>query len=381
VTASRTPAGDGNVTTAFQYTAVGSDPDGDTLTYAWDFGDSGTAATASASHTYATAGAYNAKVTVSDGKCGTATATVLTTVYGTSCTPGVYRDDFNGNDLGAAWSVVRRDATLTVGNGAVTIPTAAGDLYQIINTAKNVVLRPAPAGPFTITTKLNHKGTAQYQQGGLIVYGDDDNYIKLDRTSTNTAAATTKTEFVEFVQEVNAVARNAAADHTAVLASTCGPDMWLRIVYDGTTLIGQYSPDGTTWTNAGQSSTAMPANSKIGFFALSNAATTTVNAVFDWWQVEGTNAPAIPGCVTAANTNPVISSATRTPTGNVDTNTALSFAAAATDADGDALTYAWDFGDTTSSTQQNPTKTFPSAGTYTVKVMVSDGKAAPAGPR
>ena len=59
----------------------------------------------------------------------------------------------------------------------------------------------------------------------------------------------------------------------------------------------------------------MPANAKIGFFALSNAATTTVNAVFDWWQVEGTNAPAIPGCVTAPNANPVISSATRTPSG------------------------------------------------------------------
>ncbi len=256
----------------------------------------------------------------------------------------------------------------------MTIPTAAGDLYQTTNTAKNVVLRPAPAGAFTITTKLNHKGTAQYQQGGIIVYGDDDNYIKLDRTSTNTAAATTKTEFVEFVQEVAAVARNAAADHTANLAAAYAPDMWLRIVYNGTNLIGQYSPDGTTWTNAGQASTALPANAKIGFFALSNAATTTVNAVFDWWQVEGPNAPAIPGCVSAPNANPVISSATRTPTGDVTTGTAINFAAAATDADGDTLTYAWDFGDTTTSAQQNPTKTYTTPGTYAAKVTVSDGK-------
>ena len=42
--------------------------------------------------------------------------------------------------------------------------------------------------------------------------------------------------------------------------------------------------------------------------------------------------------------------------------------------DGDTLTYAWDFGDTTSSTQQNPTKTYPTAGTYAAKVTVSDGK-------
>ncbi len=90
-----------------------ADPDGDPLTYAWDFGDGTTGTGASVSHTYATAGAYNAKVTVSDGKGGSASATVLTTVYGTSCTPGVYRDDFNGNELGAAWSVLRRDATLS----------------------------------------------------------------------------------------------------------------------------------------------------------------------------------------------------------------------------------------------------------------------------
>jgi PKD repeat protein len=206
VTASRTPAGDGNVNTTYQFTAVGADVDGDTLTYAWGFGDSTSAATAGASHKYATSGAYNAKVTVNDGKGGTVSATVLVTVYGTSCTPGVYRDDFNGNELGAPWTVVRRDAGLVVNNGTVTLPAQAGDLYQTTNTAKNVVLRPAPAGAFTITAKLNHKGTAQYQQGGIIVYGDDDNYIKLDRTSTNTAAATTKTEFVEFVQEVNATA-------------------------------------------------------------------------------------------------------------------------------------------------------------------------------
>ena len=83
-------------------------------TYAWDFGDGTTGTGASVSHTFATAGAYNAKVTVSDGKGGNASATVLTTVYGATCTPGVYRDDFNGNELGAAWSILRRDATLVV---------------------------------------------------------------------------------------------------------------------------------------------------------------------------------------------------------------------------------------------------------------------------
>jgi PKD repeat protein len=373
VTASRVPAGDGNVNTSFAYTAAGTDPDGDPLTYAWDFGDGQSGTGASVSHTYATAGGYNAKVTVSDGKGATASATVLTTVYGASCTPGVYRDNFNGNELGAAWSVVRRDATLVVNNGVVTIPTQAGDLYQTANSAKNIVLRPAPAGPFTITAKVNQKGLVQYQQAGIIVYGDDDNYVKFDRTASNTPA-NPNTEFFEFIQEQAGTPRNQTADRTAVLAADFPNDFYIRVNWDGTNLTASYSADGTAFTAAGRASTAMPANAQIGFFALSNAAATTVDAAFDWWQVEGTNAPAIPGCTNAPNANPVITSATRTPSGNVDTNTAISFAAAATDADGDTLSYAWDFGDTTTSAQQNPTKTYTTAGTYAAKVTVSDGK-------
>ncbi len=43
------------------------------------------------------------------------------------------------------------------------------------------------------------------------------------------------------------------------------------------------------------------------------------------------------------------------------------------DPDGDALTYAWDFGDGTGSTNPNPSKVFTAQGTYTVQLTVSDG--------
>jgi glucose/arabinose dehydrogenase len=56
-----------------------SDPDGDALTFAWEFGDAATATGATTSHTYASPGTYTAKLTVSDGRGGSATKTVQIT--------------------------------------------------------------------------------------------------------------------------------------------------------------------------------------------------------------------------------------------------------------------------------------------------------------
>lgn len=53
---------------------------------------------------------------------------------------------------------------------------------------------------------------------------------------------------------------------------------------------------------------------------------------------------------------------------------AVAFGIAASDADGDALSYTWNFGDGTSSNAASPDHIFSAAGTYHVSVSVSDGK-------
>jgi cytochrome c len=75
----------------------------------------------------------------------------------------------------------------------------------------------------------------------------------------------------------------------------------------------------------------------------------------------------------ATNQPPTVS-ASRNPTGNVRVGVPIAFMATANDPDGDALTYLWDFGDGTTSTEQNPTKHYLAAATRTVTVTVSDGK-------
>jgi PKD repeat protein len=61
---------------------------------------------------------------------------------------------------------------------------------------------------------------------------------------------------------------------------------------------------------------------------------------------------------------------------------ACTFTDASTDAQSDALTYSWDFGESgsgsnNSSTDQSPSHTYAAAGTYHVKLQVTDSKGAP----
>ena len=66
---------------AIQFSSAGSsDPDDDALTFAWDFGDGGTSTAANPAHTYQAAGPYTARLTVADGRGGSATATAAVTV-------------------------------------------------------------------------------------------------------------------------------------------------------------------------------------------------------------------------------------------------------------------------------------------------------------
>ena len=113
----------------------------------------------------------------------------------------------------------------------------------------------------------------QYQQAGLLIYGDDDNYTKFDRVATNGAAAHPVEKF-EFINEVAGTPRNGSADATG----QPGGRLPERLLHAGEVrrdhITGEYSTDGTTWTAVGQSA-AQPANAKIGVFALSNAAATT----------------------------------------------------------------------------------------------------------
>lgn len=72
------------------------------------------------------------------------------------------------------------------------------------------------------------------------------------------------------------------------------------------------------------------------------------------------------------NPSPVISSSITFSPSPVVAGVSTTFQVAANDPNGEALTYTWNFGDSTGSTLETPTHTYSAAGTYTVTVVVKD---------
>ncbi|WP_425556788.1 ThuA domain-containing protein [Dactylosporangium darangshiense] len=285
VTASASPAS-GTTPFVVSFTGSATDAEGDNpLTYAWDFGDGGTAATANATHTYTAPGNFTATLTVTDarGAKGTATVAVRAEAPNTQCF-GARSDDFLGSSLDRTrWTVVREGQALSVSGGSLHLPTAAGDLYGGTNGATNLVVQPAPSGAWQATAKVTLPTTANYQQAGLILYGDDDNYAKVDLLHADGRK-------VEFIRESAGTPRNEAADATTAQP---GDTYYVRLISDGTNLTAAYSADGTTFVPVGRSAAlAGIANPRIGLYALNGGTTApVVDATFDWFQLSPDDAP------------------------------------------------------------------------------------------
>src|SRR5690606_10879800 len=94
-------------------------------------------------------------------------------------------DEFDGPELDLCrWSeTVRHEpAAYSFSDGQLIVETGDGDIYQTGNSdPTNFILQPQPGDDWTVEAKLDTSALAeQYQQGGLLAYLDDDNYVKFD---------------------------------------------------------------------------------------------------------------------------------------------------------------------------------------------------------
>ena len=192
-----------------------------------------------------------------------------------------FTDEFNGT-LSAKWSWVRQPAAnaYAISGNALRMDTAAADLYVDSNNAP-VLLRNAPGGDYVVETKLTFDVPAEgccfnYVQAGLVIYGDDDNFIK------HTHVSIWETRQSEFAKEQSPVPTGFPRYGNTV-GGPVATTMWLRIAREKIQGVEYYtaytSRDGTTWRRGGTWTHDLGSNAKIGLVAMGGGG---FHATFDY---------------------------------------------------------------------------------------------------
>ncbi|WP_380166687.1 ThuA domain-containing protein [Jannaschia sp. R86511] len=197
-------------------------------------------------------------------------------------------DEFEGTALDTCrWdAVVRADArALEVADGHLSITTQPGDINGTANEdPRNFVLQDLGDGDWTVETRLTPAMAHQWQLAGLIAYGDDDNYVKLDVVARNAPAAATDLG-AELVSERNAQFGNGGNRGLDIADTSESGYYYLRLTKEGSSYSGWVSDGGVTWTSLGEPVTNDAALTSVGLMAIGPQQVEPVTVDFDWFRV------------------------------------------------------------------------------------------------
>lgn len=341
--------------------AQSSDPDGDTLTYAWDFGDGTTGSGATASHAYDTAGPRTVTLTVDDGELdGTATRTANPVEAGDpTAMTFAGAEATNGNRINH-----RVDIPDTVQPGDTLV------LFMTVNTTADVEL---PAG-WTQQEMVTGRGVRSWAWTREATAGDAGSRVEATtsrRTKSTLSIGAYRSGGEITVTSAQALQNGASTTHTTPsLQAPAGS--WL-VSYWSTK-----SSDEVSWSlPAALTARAQAAGGGGG--RISAVMGDSGGQVLG--QVGGLTA------TTGSVARTAMFSVVLTATGSAAENGAPVADASvsceqlectvdgggSSDPDGDALTYSWDFGDGNAGTGETTSHTYDSAGPRTVTLTVSDG--------
>ncbi len=178
-----------------------------------------------------------------------------------------FSDEFNSPTLDPRWYWINEDQihwSLTASSGNLRIIGITGDMWMTCNNPTNLLLQQAPQDNFEVLTKLSIHPTTDYQQGGLIIFKDLDNYAKLDVLWSNVAGG----ENVEFIREQNGEVPPSLS--WPFFAVDLNQPVFLKITKFGNTYTGFYSSNGQVWSIVGSLTFESVENPKIGVYAFSS---------------------------------------------------------------------------------------------------------------
>ncbi len=212
-----------------------------------------------------------------------------TPTFATPDQPGqlvaAFSDEFNSPMLSPQWSWLRQPTPGTFGLTGQNFQfnTQSADLFVDSNSA-SVLIEATPSSDYVAETRVNLNVPAagccqNFVQAGLVIYGDDDNYIKLVHVSIFNTRQT------EFAKELAPV----PSGYPRYGSTLVGPPSdwtWLRIVKrmvaDGETYTAYTSNDGLTWVGGGTWTHNLGSGARIGLVSMGGAGFT---AQFDYVHV------------------------------------------------------------------------------------------------
>lgn len=200
-----------------------------------------------------------------------------------------YSDEFT-NGLGSGWTWLREDPEAQVTDGALIWPTQTADLVG--DGTPGLLLRESmPSGDYIVETKLDidlgEDTIRNFQQAGLIVYVNDDEFLRFD------VVAVGPTRIAEFGKETVLLGRRSWGGG---LAGAPGETTWLRLYHTRNPDTGEHqfragsSTDGTHWTWGLTWTLPADTDPKIGLVSHGSQPETTeqfgpATAVFDYFRV------------------------------------------------------------------------------------------------
>lgn len=318
---------------AFSLSAEASDVGGDSLSFAWDFGDGNTGVGDQPLHTYSDDGTFTVLLTVSDGDGASATRSAQVVVGNVAPTLSLLTGDEQG-DEGAllSFSVEASD----VGDDPLSFVWSFGDGAE--GSGAQVTHRFADDGVYTVAVTVNDG------DGGLVT-------SDLQVSVANVAPVIGSLSAPGTGDEGQTLVFNASATDVGV--------------EDGLTFAWDFG-DGTMPVSGLDQSNVQHIYADDGTYTLTLTVTDG-----DGGEVRQESA------VEVSNLAPQIEALTGDFVGIEDEP--LSFSASVTDAagPGDPLTYVWDFGDGSQPQSgvdlNDVTHSYNAEGSYTLTLTVTDG--------
>ena len=192
-------------------------------------------------------------------------------------------DEFNAPAVGGQWQWVRENKAaynLTKNPGSLTITSETGDVSEKSNSAKNIILQSAN-NDWTIETKLVCSRTpSQPENAGIIVYENDDNFVKLmfRAVTKTTRQQGVQPGTLDFLIEENGIAKSAGTFNLRA-EITGSNSLILKLEKSGSIYTAYYSLDGVKYDKLGTANSLLK-DIKAGLIVCDGIITQSMTSTF-----------------------------------------------------------------------------------------------------